>query len=127
MLFENDGHGRFRDISAASGLNYAGHSSGAVFFDYDRDGRLDLFLVNVGRYTTNTVGGDGYKYYVGVRRRVLRPPQAGARRARASCIATRAATASSTCRSGPACVTSRGRATRARSTSTTTAGRTSTC
>jgi hypothetical protein len=65
MLFENDGHGRFRDISAASGLNYVGHSSGAVFFDYNRDGRLDLFLVNVGRYTTNTMGGDGdYKYYV---------------------------------------------------------------
>jgi hypothetical protein len=42
-----------------------GHSSGAVFFDYNRDGRLDLFLVNVGRYTTNTIGGDGYRYYVG--------------------------------------------------------------
>ena len=65
MLFENDGKGRFRDISAASGLNYVGHSSGAVFFDYDRDGLLDLFLVNVGRYTTDTVGGNGYKYYVG--------------------------------------------------------------
>lgn len=64
MLFENDGRGRFRNISAPSGLNYVGHSSGAVFFDYNRDGRLDLFLVNVGRYTTNTIGGDGYKYYV---------------------------------------------------------------
>ncbi len=64
VLFENDGHGRFRDISAASGLNYVGHSSAAVFFDYDRDGKLDLFLVNVGRYTTDTVAGDGYKYYV---------------------------------------------------------------
>ena len=64
VLFENDGHGRFRDISAASGLNYVGHSSGAVFFDYNRDGRLDLFLVNVGRYTTDTIAGDGYKYYV---------------------------------------------------------------
>jgi enediyne biosynthesis protein E4 len=64
MLFENDGRGRFRDITAAAGLGYVGHSSGAVFFDYNRDGRLDLFLVNVGRYTTNTVAGDGYKYYV---------------------------------------------------------------
>jgi hypothetical protein len=64
MLFENDGRGRFKDISASSGLNYTGHSSGAVFFDYNRDGRLDLFLVNVGRYTTETVGGTGYKYYV---------------------------------------------------------------
>ena len=63
-LFENDGRGRFRDISAASGLAYSGHSSSAVFFDYNRDGRLDLFLVNVGRYTTNTIAGDGYKYYV---------------------------------------------------------------
>jgi hypothetical protein len=64
MLFENDGKGHFRDISAASGLNYVGHSSAAVFFDYDRDGKLDLFLVNVGRYTTNTIGGDTDKYYV---------------------------------------------------------------
>jgi hypothetical protein len=64
VLFENDGKGRFRDISAASGLNYTGHSSGAVFFDYNRDGRLDLFLVNVGRYTTDTIGGAGYQYYV---------------------------------------------------------------
>src|SRR5687768_3244111 len=64
LLFQNDGQGRFRDITAAAGLSYTGHSSGAVFFDYDRDGRLDLFLVNVGRYTTNTVAGEGYKYYV---------------------------------------------------------------
>ena len=65
-LFENDGRGRFKDISAASGVAYVGHSSSAVFFDYDRDGRLDLFLVNVGRYTTNRSAGDGYKYYVGI-------------------------------------------------------------
>jgi hypothetical protein len=64
MLFENDGHGHFKDISAAAGVNYTGHSSSAVFFDYDHDGRLDLFLVNVGKYTTDTVAGDGYKYFV---------------------------------------------------------------
>jgi hypothetical protein len=52
-LFENDGHGVFRDITRDAGLNYSGHSSGAVFFDYDRDGLLDLFLVNVGRFTTD--------------------------------------------------------------------------
>jgi enediyne biosynthesis protein E4 len=65
MLFENDGKGHFKDISAASGLNYVGHSSAAVFFDYDRDGKLDLFLVNVGKYTTDKIGGEGYKYYIG--------------------------------------------------------------
>ena len=65
-LFENDGSGRFRDISRAAGLDYVGHSSGAVFFDYDRDGRLDLFLANVGVYTTDAIGGEGYRYYVGI-------------------------------------------------------------
>jgi hypothetical protein len=47
-------------------VNYAGHSSGAVFFDYNRDGRLDLFVVNIGRYTTDTIAGSGpSSYYVG--------------------------------------------------------------
>jgi enediyne biosynthesis protein E4 len=64
VLFVNDGQGRFRDLTGVSGLGYVGHSSSAVFFDYDRDGRLDLFLVNVGRYTTDTTGGAGYTYYV---------------------------------------------------------------
>jgi hypothetical protein len=65
-LFENDGHGNFRDISVSSGLNYVGHSSGAVFFDYNRDGKLDLYLTNVGRYTKNVVGGEKYRYFVGL-------------------------------------------------------------
>ena len=64
VMFENDGKGHFRDITAPAGLTYVGHSSAAVFFDYDHDGRLDLFLVNVGKYTTNTIAGDGYEYYV---------------------------------------------------------------
>jgi enediyne biosynthesis protein E4 len=64
-LFENDGKGHFRDITAAAGVGYVGHSSGAVFFDYDRDGKLDLLLVNVGKYTTNKIAGDeGAEYYV---------------------------------------------------------------
>ena len=59
-LFENDGRGRFRDVTEAAGLAYSGHSSGAVWFDYDRDGLLDLFLVNVGDYTSDEVGAGGY-------------------------------------------------------------------
>lgn len=62
-LFRNLGGGRFEDISKTAGLNYSGHSSGAVFFDYDNDGRLDLFLCNIGRYTTDQLGRGGY--YVG--------------------------------------------------------------
>jgi cytochrome oxidase Cu insertion factor (SCO1/SenC/PrrC family) len=63
LLFENDGKGRFKDVSASSGLAYNGHSSSAVFFDYDRDGRVDLFLCNPGKYTTERVGAGGY--YIG--------------------------------------------------------------
>ncbi len=76
VLFENDGSGRFTDISKRSGLDHRGHSSGAVFFDYNRDGLLDLFLTNVGRYThdslttmTSDIAGEPeygeYSYYVG--------------------------------------------------------------
>ena len=63
VLFLNDGKGHFRDASKESGLDYAGHSSGAVFFDFDGDGLLDLFLCNVGKYTTDEKGRGGY--YVG--------------------------------------------------------------
>ena len=59
-LFENLGDGRFRDIAKEAGLNYSGHSSGAVFFDFDNDGLLDLFLANVGVYTTEERGRGGF-------------------------------------------------------------------
>jgi hypothetical protein len=59
-LFLNDCHGHFKDITKEAGLEYVGHSSAAVFFDYDRDGRLDLLLVNVGKYTTDVKGRGGY-------------------------------------------------------------------
>ena len=59
-LFENLGNGTFRDITAQAGVGYLGHSSGAVFFDYDGDGLLDLFLTNVGVYTSNARGSGGY-------------------------------------------------------------------
>lgn len=53
LFFVNDGSGKFTDSTEAAGLNYVGHSSAPVFFDYNRDGRLDLFVSNVGRYTTD--------------------------------------------------------------------------
>ncbi|MCI0538809.1 MAG: CRTAC1 family protein, partial [Verrucomicrobiales bacterium] len=51
-LFENLGGGRFHDITKQAGLSYIGHSSVGVFFDFDNDGLLDLFLANVGVYTS---------------------------------------------------------------------------
>ena len=63
-LFENLGEGAFREITAASGLAYSGHSSGAAFVDYNFDGLLDLLVTNVGRYTLDETGDGGY--YVGM-------------------------------------------------------------
>lgn len=62
-MFLNDCHGHFKDITKEAGLEYVGHSSAAVFFDYDRDGLLDLLLVNVGKYTSDVKGRGGA--YVG--------------------------------------------------------------
>ena len=60
VLFENLGQGKFRDITRSAGVAYEGHSSGAVFLDYDRDGRLDLCVANVGRYTNDERGPGGF-------------------------------------------------------------------
>jgi hypothetical protein len=59
VLFENDGHGRFKDITQEAGLDLTAHSSGAFFFDYDNDGLVDLLVCNVGKYTTDEKGPNG--------------------------------------------------------------------
>src|SRR6266704_5689155 len=59
-LFKNLGNGKFKDITKESGLGYVGHSSGAVFFDFNNDGLLDLFLANVGVYTSDQQGRGGF-------------------------------------------------------------------
>lgn len=62
VLFKNLGKGRFKDVTADSGLavKRATHSSGAAFFDFNRDGLLDLFVSNVGVYTRNEKGPGGF-------------------------------------------------------------------
>jgi len=46
-LFHNTGQGRFVDVTAKAGLGGRdGFSTSAMWFDYDRDGRLDLFVCN---------------------------------------------------------------------------------
>lgn len=60
VLFLNDGQGRFTDVTRQAGLEHTGHSSSAIFADFDRDGLLDLFLTNVGVYTYAETGKGGY-------------------------------------------------------------------
>ena len=44
-LYHNNGNGTFTDVTAKSGLAAGPHwTTSAVWFDYDNDGKLDLFL-----------------------------------------------------------------------------------
>src|SRR6267154_355238 len=46
VLYINNGDGTFTDRTKEYGLDSAGYSTQAVFFDYDGDGDLDLYLLN---------------------------------------------------------------------------------
>ena len=47
-LYRNLGNGKFQDVTARAGLPVTGHrwGSGCALIDYDRDGRLDIFVAN---------------------------------------------------------------------------------
>ncbi|MEN2283779.1 VCBS repeat-containing protein [Algoriphagus sp. SE2] len=45
-LYINQGDETFIDLAAEFGVDFVGFSTQAVFFDYDRDGDLDMYLLN---------------------------------------------------------------------------------
>src|SRR6266550_3454764 len=53
VLFHNRGDGTFENVTAKAGVSHIGHSQTPVFFDYDNDGYLDLFLTNTAQWTTD--------------------------------------------------------------------------
>jgi hypothetical protein len=63
-IFRNLGGGKFQDVSATAGPYFQVKTvgRGACFADYDNDGRVDAYLVNLGaegqllRNTTRTAG-----------------------------------------------------------------------
>jgi hypothetical protein len=69
FLFHNNGNGTFSDVTDKAGVRDDGRwSSSAGWFDYDRDGRLDLLVCNYIDWTpkTNRWCGDpmpGYRGY----------------------------------------------------------------
>jgi hypothetical protein len=51
-LYRNNGNGTFTDVTADAGLQNAGRwASGAAWFDYDRDGFLDLIVCNYAEFS----------------------------------------------------------------------------
>ena len=46
ILYHNEGHGKFKDMTAGSGLTKFANTIAVIAFDYDNDGRLDLLFGN---------------------------------------------------------------------------------
>jgi enediyne biosynthesis protein E4 len=62
VLFRNLGGGKFKDVTKEAGLEHVGHSQTALFFDYDNDGYLDLFLTNTAEWTTDAYSNPSHHF-----------------------------------------------------------------
>jgi enediyne biosynthesis protein E4 len=68
ILYHNNGDGTFTDVTAKAGVAAAGWASSAVWFDYDNDGRLDLFVGRFADFSKELnkpcgIHGDGLRHY----------------------------------------------------------------
>ncbi|MDA8959689.1 CRTAC1 family protein [bacterium] len=63
-LYENDGAGRFQDVTSASGVTPGGYGMGVAAADYDADGDVDLYITCVG--SNRLLQNDGSGRFVDV-------------------------------------------------------------
>jgi enediyne biosynthesis protein E4 len=54
-LYHNNGNGTFTDVTPRAGVQSEGWSTSAGFFDYDNDGKLDLFVCRYLEWSFNDV------------------------------------------------------------------------
>ncbi|MGH7694383.1 MAG: FG-GAP repeat domain-containing protein, partial [Gemmatimonadaceae bacterium] len=71
VLYVNNGDGTFSDRSKEFGLDFAGYSTQAAFFDFDSDGDLDMYLLNHSTHGERTNGSPALRH--------VRHPTAGDR------------------------------------------------
>ena len=55
VLYINNGDGTFTDRTQQYGLDFDGYSTQALFFDYDGDGDLDMYLLNHSTFTERAI------------------------------------------------------------------------
>jgi hypothetical protein len=78
-----EGHSTFREVARAAGIERSkvGHGLGALFTDYDRDGRLDLYVANDADpnqlYRNVRAAGLGFRFEEVARRENVADPNAG--------------------------------------------------
>jgi enediyne biosynthesis protein E4 len=56
VLYINNGDGTFTDRTKEFGLEHVGYSTQALFFDYDGDGDLDMYLLDHSTHTERAIG-----------------------------------------------------------------------
>ncbi|HMF86827.1 MAG TPA: VCBS repeat-containing protein, partial [Gemmatimonadaceae bacterium] len=55
VLYINNGNATFTDRTKEYGLEHAGYATQAVFFDYDEDGDLDMYLLDNSTHTQRAI------------------------------------------------------------------------
>ncbi|TWR29439.1 VCBS repeat-containing protein [Mucilaginibacter pallidiroseus] len=62
QLYINNGDLTFTESAAQYGLDFAGFSTQASFFDYDKDGDLDMFLLTSSVHSNDTYGDSTLRF-----------------------------------------------------------------
>jgi len=61
-LYINQGDGTFKEEAVRYGLDFDTYSGSAAFFDYDKDGDLDMYLLNQAVHTASSYGPSSLRY-----------------------------------------------------------------
>jgi len=61
-LYINQGDGTFKEEASRYGLDFDTYSGSAAFFDYDKDGDLDMYLLNQAVHSSSSYGPAALRY-----------------------------------------------------------------